>query len=65
MAGKREAFYFYRLTNADVFQTVLDGAGVTLTRLEYDMPAATIDAALARARVYQIHPESNLARQNG
>jgi len=65
MAGKREVFYFYRLTNADVFQTVLDGAGVTLTRLEYDMPVATIDAALARARIYQIHPESNLARQNG
>lgn len=65
MPGRREVFYFHRLTNPDVFRAVIETAGVTLTHLEYDMPAATIDAVLARAQAYQIHPDSHIARQNG
>lgn len=64
-AGRQEVFYFHRLTNPDIFRTVIEDAGVVLTHLEYDMPAATIDAALARAQAYQIHPDSNIARENG
>jgi len=65
MPGGREVFYFQRLTSPEDFRAVIDAAGVTLTHLEYDMPAAEIDAVLARARACQIHPDSHIARQNG
>jgi len=65
MPGQREIFYFHRLTNQDVYRAVVEAAGVILTHLEYDMPRAAIDAVLARAWAYQIHPDSHIARQNG
>lgn len=65
MPGRREVFYFHRLTNPDLFQAVFKDAGVVLTHLEYEMPVATIDATLACARAYQIHPDSHIARENG
>lgn len=65
MPGRREVFYFNRLTNPEIFKAVFKDAGVVLTRLEYEMPRTTIDATLARARAYQIQPDSHIARENG
>lgn len=63
MPGRREVFYFHRLTNPEIFQAVFEDAGVVLTHLEYEMPRTTIDETLARARAYQIHPDSHIARE--
>ena len=65
MPGRREVFYFHRLTNQGIFRAVFEDADGALTHLEYDMPRAAIDAALQRARAYQIHPDSHIARENG